>query len=110
MATLLESVFASLLLLPLFYSTGLAAPTATSTAPSTGLSTGLSTCAASMDDSLPGEIPSDFEFSGNIRRYYIAAEQVLWDYVPSGWDNYEGVPIEKSFRAAAEGPGSSANN
>jgi hypothetical protein len=99
MANLLESVFASLLLLPLFFSTGLAAPTGTGAGPSTGLST----CAASMDDSLPGELPSDFEFSGNIRRYYIAAEQVLWDYVPSGWDNYEGVPIEKSFRAAAAG-------
>jgi manganese oxidase len=65
--------------------------------------TGASTCAASMDGSLPGELPADFEFSGNIRRYYVAAEQVLWDYVPSGWDNYEGVPLKDSFRAAAAG-------
>jgi manganese oxidase len=91
MATLLNSVFASLLLLPLFGSTGMSAPT------------GLSSCAAAMDDTLPGELPADFEFSGNIRRYYVAAEQVLWDYVPSGWDNYEGVPFKDSYRAAAAG-------
>lgn len=89
MATLLSSIFASLLVLPILYSPGASAPT------------GLSSCAASMDDSLPGELPSDFEFSGNIRRYYVAAEQVLWDYVPSGWDNYEGVPLHESYRAAA---------
>lgn len=91
MANLPISIFAYLLVLSLFCSPGASAPM------------GLSSCTASMDGSLPGELPSDFEFSGNIRRYYIAAEQVLWDYVPSGWDNYEGVPINESYRAAAAG-------
>lgn len=91
MAPLLEMAFGSLLVLTSLFSTGISAPT------------GLSTCAAAMDDTLPPFQPSDFEFSGNIRRYYIAAEQVLWDYVPSGWDNFEGVPLKDSYRAAAAG-------
>jgi manganese oxidase len=91
MATLLKLAFGSLLLLPSLFSTGISAPT------------GLSTCTAAMDDTLPTFQPTDFEFSGNIRRYYIAAEQVLWDYVPSGWDNFEGVPLKDSYRAAAAG-------
>jgi manganese oxidase len=91
MATLLELAFGSLLVLTSLFSTGISAPT------------GLSTCTAAMDDTLPPFQPADFEFSGNIRRYYIAAEQVLWDYVPSGWDNFEGVPLKDSYRAAAAG-------
>ena len=91
MAGIFHSVFVSLLLLALFCFTVLSAPI------------GLSSCVGSMDDSLPQFQPSDFDFSGNIRRYYIAAEQVLWDYVPSGWDSYEGVPIGESYRAALAG-------
>jgi manganese oxidase len=66
-------------------------------------STALSTCAASMNGSLPSPISSDFHFSGQVRRYYIAAEQVTWDYVPSGWDNWLGVPIKDSPRANLAG-------
>tara|TARA_R110002060_G_scaffold76537_2_gene86996 strand:- start:664 stop:951 length:288 start_codon:yes stop_codon:yes gene_type:complete len=40
-----------------------------------------------LDGKLPNNIPSDFHFSGNVRTYYIQAEQVTWDYVPTGWDN-----------------------
>src|SRR6266536_3906813 len=66
-------------------------------------STNLKACAASMDGALPSPRSSDFTFSGHIRRYYIAAEQVTWDYIPSGWDNWLGVPIEESPRANAAG-------
>ncbi|KAI9737995.1 MAG: hypothetical protein M1834_009365 [Cirrosporium novae-zelandiae] len=71
--------------------------------------TALESCAASMDSTLPTPLPSDFHFSGNIRRYYIAAEEVLWNYVPSGWDNWLGVPLNSSARAYFAGytaPGS----
>ena len=65
--------------------------------------TGLNTCAASMDGVLPSPRSSDFIFSSQIRRYYIAAEQVTWDYIPTGWDNWLGVPIGVSPRAYAAG-------
>lgn len=51
----------------------------------------LSQCAASLDGQLPSQTPSNFDFSGNVRRYYVAAEEMEWDYVPSGWDNWLGV-------------------
>ncbi|KIW87323.1 uncharacterized protein Z519_11959 [Cladophialophora bantiana CBS 173.52] len=65
--------------------------------------TALSTCTASMNGVLPSPISSDFHFSGQIRRYYIAAEEVSWNYVPSGWDNWLGVPIQDSPRANSTG-------
>jgi hypothetical protein len=52
---------------------------------------GLESCSASMDGQLPRPTPSDFQFSGNVRRYYVAAEEVEWDYAPTGWDNWLGV-------------------
>ena len=48
-------------------------------------------CATKMDGKLPSFVPSNFHFSGNVRRYYIAAEEVEWDYAPTGWDNWLGV-------------------
>ena len=78
-------------------------------APTPANSTALSMCKTSMNGALPSPISSDFHFSGNTRRYYIAAEEVTWDYVPSGWDNWLGVPIEDSPRANITGitaPGS----
>ena len=59
-------------------------------------------CAASMNGQLPTATPSDFHFSGNVRRYYVAAEEVEWNYAPTGWDNWMGVPINKSSRAAQQ--------
>lgn len=44
-----------------------------------------------MDGKLPYPTPLGYEFSGNVRRFYVAAEEVEWDYVPSGWDNWLGV-------------------
>jgi hypothetical protein len=40
-----------------------------------------------------GSVPygPGFNFSGTIRRYYVAAEEIEWDYAPSGWDNWLGV-------------------
>jgi manganese oxidase len=51
-----------------------------------------------MDGALPSSTPSNFHFSGDVRQYYIVAEQELWDYVPTGWDNWLGVPINVSTR------------
>jgi hypothetical protein len=48
-------------------------------------------CYAQLDGKLPSFTPSNFHFSGNVRRYYIAAEEVEWDYAPTGWDNWLGV-------------------
>jgi manganese oxidase len=63
----------------------------------------LASCAVSMDNALPSPTPSDFHFSGTIRRYYIAAEEVTWDYAPTGWDNWLGVPFNASLRAQMAG-------
>lgn len=54
-----------------------------------------------LNGHLPTPTPSDFHFSGNVRTYYIAAEEVTWDYAPSGWDNWLSVPIQHSPRADA---------
>lgn len=59
-----------------------AAPTANSTS---------QTCTKTMDGQLPNPTPLGFTFSGTVRRYYIAAEEVEWDYAPTGWDNWLGV-------------------
>ncbi|KAI4725720.1 Cupredoxin [Aureobasidium sp. EXF-10728] len=64
-----------------------------------------SECEALMDSQLPGKssVPTDFKFSGNVRTYYVAAEEVAWNYAPSGWDNWLGVPVQNSPHAAAAG-------
>lgn len=51
----------------------------------------LESCAAQLNGQIPVPTPPDWDFSGNIRRYYIAAEEVEWDYAPTGWDNWLGV-------------------
>lgn len=51
----------------------------------------LPSCTATLDGKLPSFTPSNFQFSGNVRRYYIAAEETEWDYAPTGWDNWLGV-------------------
>lgn len=51
----------------------------------------LSSCAADLNGVLPSPTPSGFHFSGNVRTYYVAADEVLWDYAPTGWDNWLGV-------------------
>jgi FtsP/CotA-like multicopper oxidase with cupredoxin domain len=56
-----------------------------------------------MDNALPSPTPSDFHFSGTIRRYYIAADEITWDYAPTGWDNWLGVPFNVSPRAQMAG-------
>jgi hypothetical protein len=43
----------------------------------------ISSCLAKMDGKLPYYQPKGFNFSGNIRRYYVAAEVDTWDYAPS---------------------------
>jgi hypothetical protein len=68
-----------------------AAPQAATYGNGTLPASGLKSCAAGMDGQLPSHVPSNFHFSGNVRRYYIAAEEVEWDYAPSGWDNWLGV-------------------
>ncbi|OKL60048.1 hypothetical protein UA08_04972 [Talaromyces atroroseus] len=60
-------------------------------------------CEAMMNDRLPYTIPNGFSFSGNIRRYYVAAEVDQWNYAPTGWDNWLGVPMNESFRAQTWG-------
>ncbi|KAH0098886.1 Cupredoxin, partial [Aureobasidium melanogenum] len=57
-----------------------------------------SECEALVDWKLPGKssVPTNFNFSGNVRTYYVAAEEVAWNYAPSGWDNWLGVPIQNS--------------
>ena len=77
-----------------------AVPT-TTTAPTN--STPLQQCIATFNGALPNIIPTDFHYSGQVRRYYIAAEEEIWDYLPSGWDNWLGVPLSVSPRARLAG-------
>lgn len=44
----------------------------------------LQQCALSMNGKLPQFVPEGFQFSKNVRRYYISSEIDTWDYVPSG--------------------------
>jgi hypothetical protein len=52
--------------------------------PVTTTPTNLPACASQMDGKLPYYHPMGFNFSGNIRRYYVAAEVDTWDYAPTG--------------------------
>ncbi|KAF2165478.1 hypothetical protein M409DRAFT_67295 [Zasmidium cellare ATCC 36951] len=83
----------------IFVLSGLAAGTSIQPSPTPSSASPWQACAASMNGQLPAQTPSDFHFSGNVRRYYVAAEEVQWDYAPMGWDNWLGVPIDKSPRA-----------
>ncbi|KAH0409191.1 Cupredoxin, partial [Aureobasidium melanogenum] len=76
-----------------------------STAPDQSKLASRSECEALVDWKLPGKssVPTNFNFSGNVRTYYVAAEEVAWNYAPSGWDNWLGVPIQNSPHAAAAG-------
>ncbi|CZR67649.1 uncharacterized protein PAC_17548 [Phialocephala subalpina] len=65
--------------------------------------TDLPACASQMDGKLPYYQPMGFNFSGNIHRYYVAAEVDTWDYAPTGYDNWLGVPMNESFRAQTYG-------
>ncbi|KAK0930467.1 hypothetical protein LTR29_016681 [Friedmanniomyces endolithicus] len=79
----------------------LSASAASSTVPTAA--SALQSCAAGLNGQLPLPTPPDWDFSGNIRRYYIAAEEVEWDYAPTGWDNWLGVPMNVSPRADMAG-------
>jgi hypothetical protein len=50
----------------------------------TATPTNLPACASQLDGKLPYYQPQGFTFSGNIRRYYVAAEVDTWDYAPTG--------------------------
>ncbi|KAK6430159.1 hypothetical protein LTR95_013688 [Oleoguttula sp. CCFEE 5521] len=63
----------------------------------------LQQCAASMNGQPPSQTPTDWKWNGVVRRYYVAAEQVEWDYAPTGWDNWLGIPMELSPRAQFSG-------
>ncbi|KAI7330553.1 Cupredoxin [Hortaea werneckii] len=91
------SIASSALLLSLAYQTVLATPftASSSSTPS------LQACADQLDGELPSPTPLNYQFSGNVRRYYVAAEEVEWDYAPTGWDNWLGVPFDISPRANA---------
>ncbi|KAI6842417.1 Cupredoxin [Hortaea werneckii] len=86
----------SALLLSLIYNTVLGTPFPAS---STSTPSTLQSCANRLDGQLPSPTPLGYKFSGNVRRYYVAAEEEEWDYAPTGWDNWLGVPFDISPRA-----------
>jgi len=72
-----------------FLITASAAAVSGSSSPSvTSAPINLSSCAAQMDGKLPYYQPLGFNFSGAIRRYYVAAEVETWNYAPSGWSPF----------------------
>ncbi|RLL96261.1 hypothetical protein CFD26_102287 [Aspergillus turcosus] len=60
-------------------------------------------CLARLNGELPYYVPANFHFSGTVRRYYVAVGVETWDYAPTGWDNWLGVPFNESFRAQTWG-------
>ncbi|KAG2005071.1 hypothetical protein GB937_009028 [Aspergillus fischeri] len=60
-------------------------------------------CLARLNGQLPYYVPPNFHFSGTVRRYYVAVDVETWDYAPTGWDNWLGVPFNESFRAQTFG-------
>lgn len=88
--------FACIMLALLSSATAVAMPSSTSTPSSHA-------CTATLDRQLPKQTPSNFHPSGNVRQYYIAAEEITWDYAPSGYDNWLGVPLAVSPRAQKAG-------
>ena len=38
------------------------------------------------------------KMKGQQRRYFIAAEKILWDYGPQGYDKFSGLPLNASGR------------
>lgn len=44
------------------------------------ISPAVSQCMLQMNEDLPYYVPEGFNFSGNIRRYYISAEIETWNY------------------------------
>jgi hypothetical protein len=45
-------------------------------------------CEARLNGQLPYYVPPTFHFSGNVRRYYVAAEIDPWDYAPTGMGSW----------------------
>ncbi|KAH0282181.1 Cupredoxin, partial [Aureobasidium sp. EXF-3399] len=68
---------------------------------SNGTTRSLTSCAASLNGSIPSAL--GWKFDGKVRRYYVAAEEVEWNYAPTGWDNWLGVPLNDSIRARQAG-------
>lgn len=64
-------------------SSATAASVATSYASSASVSSSPS-CTATLNGKLPNQTPINFHPSGNVRQYYIAAEDITWDYAPTG--------------------------
>lgn len=85
------------------FSIALACMSTISAAAAASSSTSTPPCRATLDGKLPSQTPIDFHFSGNVRRYYIAAEEATWDYAPTGWDNWLGVPLNASPRVQHAG-------
>ena len=40
-------------------------------------------CSARMNGKLPAFVPSGFKWSGKSRQYFVRAEELMWDYIPS---------------------------
>lgn len=39
-----------------------------------------------------------FRLDGKLRRYFIAAEEVVWNYGPSGYNSFNGEPLTQTGR------------
>jgi FtsP/CotA-like multicopper oxidase with cupredoxin domain len=68
---------------------------------------GLSVFALVLSIAIPGSLAASAAAppaspTGNTRNYYIAADEVQWDYAPSGRDEAMGMPFDDVARAFAE--------
>lgn len=53
-------------------------------------------CGVRMNGQLPPFIPTGFKYSGTSRQYYLKAEEIVWNYVPDGYDDYRGISINNT--------------
>jgi len=73
---------------------GSAASTTTASASATP---SIQACRSSLNGAPPSPTPPGWNSSGKVRQYYIAAEEVEWDYAPTGWDNWLGVGVPHAY-------------
>lgn len=53
-------------------------------------------CSVRMNKQLPSFVPTGFKYTGTSRQHWVKAEEVVWNYVQDGWDDYRGVPINNT--------------
>jgi hypothetical protein len=60
----------------------------------------LSICVTSAQQALANSGGGGGGYGGKVRRYFVQAEEIQWDYAPSGRNNFADTPIEEGVSGA----------